>query len=55
MRRGVLEAEVNPNGGEVALLEGVVGEPPQKRGLAHRAVADDDNLKEVIVLSNHLL
>lgn len=50
---GILEAEVNADGGQVALLELVISEPPEKGALADGAVADDDYLEEVVVLADH--
>lgn len=49
----LLEAKVHSDGGEVAFLEGIVAEPPQKGAFAYGAVADDDDLKQVIVFSDH--
>lgn len=53
MATGILKPEVDPDGGEVALLEGVICEPAEEGRLADGAVADDDNFEEVIVLSDH--
>ncbi len=49
----VLEPEINSNGGEITFLEGVIGEPSEKRGFTDWTVADQDNLEEVIVLADH--
>lgn len=50
---GILEAEVNADGGQVALLELIISEPPEEGALADWAVANDDYLEEVIVLADH--
>ena len=49
----LLEAEVDPDGCQIALLKGVVGEPPEQGRLADGAVADHDDLEQVVVLANH--
>ena len=48
-----LEAEVDSDGGQVVINEVVVAEPDEKRGLAHSLIADDDYLKEKILLFYH--
>ena len=49
----VLEPEINTDGGEITLLEGVICKSPEERGLADRAVSNQDYFKEVIVLADH--
>lgn len=48
-RRHVLEAEVDSDGSQVALLKLVISEPPQQRTLAYGAVADECDLKQIVV------
>jgi hypothetical protein len=52
--KNLLEPEINTNRGEVALLERVIREATQERGLTDRAVADDNDFEEVVVLLDHL-
>ena len=42
--------EVDADGGDVVPGEGVVREAHKKRALAHARVADDEELKEVVVV-----
>jgi hypothetical protein len=54
MRGGVLEAEIDSDGRQVALLELVVRESSQEGTFAHRTVANYHYLEEIVVLSYHL-
>ena len=49
----LLEPEVDADGREVGLLERLLGEPAEQRGLPDGAVADEHYLEEVVVLFNH--
>ena len=40
-----LDFEVDPDGGGLLGVEGVVGEPEEERGLADAALADDEQLE----------
>jgi hypothetical protein len=53
VQREILKPKIDADSGEIALLEGVVCEPSKERRLADRAVTNDDNFEEVIVLSDH--
>jgi hypothetical protein len=48
-----LEPEVDPNGGQVVLVELVVSEPEQEARLAHPRIADNHQLVQEIVLLDH--
>lgn len=50
---GGLEAEVDSDGGQVMLLELVLGEADEDGGFAHARVADYDSLVEMVVLLYH--
>lgn len=41
----VLESEIDADCSKVALLEGVIGESSEERGLSDRAISYDDDLK----------
>lgn len=54
MSWGVLESEVNADGGDVALLELVVSEATEDRGFADRRWTNDDKFEDVVVALLHL-
>ena len=47
----LMHTEVNGNGGGVVLVEDILGEPHRERGLAHPAVADHNDLKDVVAVT----
>jgi hypothetical protein len=49
----VLEAEVDADGREIALLELIVCEAAEEGALADWAVPDDDDLEEIVVFPDH--
>ena len=49
------DLEVHANGGDVAISVAVVGKAKQQAGLANAAVADKQQLEQVVVLGSHLL
>lgn len=51
----LLEPEIDPDCREVGFLEGVVGKPAEKGGLANGAVADQHYFEQVVVLPDHYL
>ena len=55
LNKKVLESKVNPNGGQIALLEGVIGKPSKDGRFSYRASPHDNNFEEIVVLFDHLL
>lgn len=51
----LLKPKVNPNSGQIALLELIIREPPKNRTLSDRTIADDDDFKEIVVFFDHMI